>query len=326
MVLNYAKVYGQAVDEQYSEIRTSDALWKTPATNRVQWNGGKHVKVPTLSIKNGRKDRKRNDLSHSNIADYSNDWVDYVVQFDREWETTVDPKDVDETNGLVTIATVTDEFNRTEKIPEQDKYMYSTLFKRKVERDGLTSGDIYSTVLTEENILDVFDEMMTNMDENEVDGSRHLYITSTVYNMLKRAEIKNKYVVMNGNVIDRNVHSIDEVDIVKVPSKRMKTDFDFTDGARDKAGAQQIQMFLIADGVHLAPHKYSFVSLEAPSAGNHGLYDYYENEFADVFMYKNKSHGYAVAIAPNKAQNVVEGDKKDAQPQQPAQADKPQGK
>ena len=135
-LLNYAEAYGQAVDEKYAAIRTSDSLWKTPANNSLRWDGPNHVKVPMVSILDGRRDRKRNNVALGKMADYSNDWEDFKLAFDREWETSVDPRDVDDTNGIMTIAKITDEFNRTLKVPEQDKYMYSKLFKEMVRIYG----------------------------------------------------------------------------------------------------------------------------------------------------------------------------------------------
>lgn len=304
--LNYAEVYSKAVDDHYANIRTSDKLWKTPTTNKVEWTGGKHIKVPSVSVASGRSDRTRNSLEKGKIAEYSNEWQDFVVEFDREWETTVDPKDVDETNYLTTIAKITDTFNTDWKIPEQDMFMYSQLFKRKIELDGANSVDVRSKVLTEDNIIETFDDMMCQMDEAGVTGARHLYVTYPVRNMLKNASFKNRVATMNGEGdITRSIHSLDDVDINPVPSRLMKTDVDFTNGAVAKDSAQQIEMFLIADGVHVAPRKYTFVSLDAPSVSNHGLYDYYENEYADVFIFKNKSRGYSVVTAPQQAKNVT---------------------
>lgn len=304
-LLNYAEAYGQAVDERYAAIRTSDSLWKTPANNSLRWDGPNHVKVPMVSILDGRRDRKRNNVALGKMADYSNDWEDFKLSFDREWETSVDPRDVDDTNGIMTIAKITDEFNRTLKIPEQDKYMYSKLFKEKVRIEGAENDGIINLELTEQNVLRQFDKMMTAMDEAEVEGNRTLYITPAVNELLKNAQITNRFAMANGSGdIQRTVHSLDDVTINVVPSSRMKTDYDFTVGAADKAGAQQIQMFLIAENVHVAPDKYQFAGLQEPSALTQGNYLYYESEFADVFMFQNKSKGYAAVVKPADTANA----------------------
>jgi hypothetical protein len=295
--LNYAEGYGQAVDERYSAIETSADLWNASANSMVKWNGSKHVKIPRVDVKDGRRDRTRNQLGTPSIADYSNEWDDYELKFDRYWSTSVDPVDVDETNGIMTITKITDEMNRTLKVPEKDCYMYSKLFQEKARLSKDGSG-IIQQKLDESNVLKAFDDMMVSMDESEVTGTRTLYVTASVNAMLKRADIANRYASINGQAIIRTVHSIDDVNIKVVPSRRMLTHYDFSNGAVPATDAKQIEMFLITDGIHLAPNKYSFVGITAPNALTQGNYLYYEREFSDVFMLTNKQAGYSAVIDP----------------------------
>lgn len=302
MVLNYAEAYQAAVDEQYASERKSQALWNTANNSKFDWAGPNSIKVSMMDIKGGRRNRKRNTIDGVKSADYSLDWETYKLSFDRDWEVSVDPSDVDDTNGIATIVKVTDEFNRTVKVKEQDKYMFSKLYQEKLQRDKTGNG-LVEKELTPENILEVFDDLMVQMDEASVTGTRTLYVTNPVRRILKQAETLGRYPVINADngAINRTVYSLDDVNIVSVPSELMKTDYDFDNDGVVKAGAKQIQMFLIAEGVHIAPSKYNFVGFQEPATLTKGNYLYYEREFSDVFILQNKVAGYAAVTAPDKA-------------------------
>ncbi|TPR48185.1 hypothetical protein DY037_07275 [Apilactobacillus micheneri] len=303
--VNYAVEYGAIVDQKYLPKRTSDALWRSPSNNMVKWDG-LHVKIPKLSVNGGSTYRKTNDLGLGEIADYSNDWEDKVIRFARQWKTAVDPTTVKGTDAIVTMAKITDYHNAEDVVKEQDCYMYSTLFKEKqrINKEKVANGElkdandgIYDKALDETNVLSVFDDMMTQMDESSVTGTRMLYTTPQIANMLKRAEYVNRSAGIDpsGNV-HRAVNSIDDVTIVKVPSQFMRTDFDFSNGTKDKDGSKQIQMFMIVNGVQLAPQSYSYAGIQDKSPLTNGNYLYYESRLGDVFMLDNKASAYSVAI------------------------------
>ncbi|TPR21442.1 capsid protein [Apilactobacillus timberlakei] len=293
-MLNYAEDYKTAYDEKFRPLLTSSDLWASPSNNTFKFDGTSHIKVPEISVDSGRTDRKRNDLSMGHLADYSNDWTDYKLRFDREWKASVDPRDVDDTKQLTTIGNITGEYNRSQKVPEQDCYMYSELFKQKAASDA---DGVHTETLDENNVLKAFDGMMERMDNFSVTGERQLYVTPKINKILERANVQNRLASVNGNGnIDRSVYSLDDVTIKVVPASRMKTDFDFSVGVKQKDSAKQIQMFLIVNGVQIAPDKYQFAGLQAPSALTNGNYLYYESEFADVFLLKNKMAGYEVYV------------------------------
>lgn len=320
-MINYAIDYGKAVDEAFGGTRYSNDLWNASANSRITFDGASHIKVQVIRVNEGRRDRTRRSLENGNYNNWSNDWEDYKLSFDREWSTLVDPRDVDDTNGVATIAKVTEVYNKFEKIPEQDRYMFSKLYKEKVEKDGADS--IIQKDLNEENILQTFDSMITEMKEKRVATGLQLYVTTPVAQILKNAKdiYRTVSVDAGSQSINRIVKSLDEVEIKEVPSDLMMTDFDFEVGSELKDGAQQIEMFLIADGCHIAPDKYDFVGFQAPSALTKGNNLYYESEFSDVFLLKELTAGYQAVVAPGKggsnnnaqqpANNAKQDDKQD---------------
>lgn len=300
MTINYATAYQLGLQQRYSAngLLYSQRLWNSPSNSLIKFTGAKTVKLPKLLITSGRKDRNRRTITTAE-ANYSNDWETYELKNERYWSTLVDPSDVDETNQTVSIANITKVYNDEEKIPEMDKQMFSSLYDRKVTLSGEDSIKILE--LTTANILDVFDTLMTDMDEAEVPGEgRVLYLTPTVRKILKEAEgiSRSLSVQSNNGTIDRRVMRLDEVEILPVPSARFKTLYDFTDGAKDAEGAQQISMMLIHIPCMAAPQKYDFVALDAPSAKTAGNWLYYEQSYDDVLLFETKAEGVAFVVAP----------------------------
>ncbi len=181
-------------------------------------------------------------------------------------------------------------------MPEMDRQMYSKLYQEKV---AAADGGIYTDTLDEKNILQAFDDMMVNFDEARIPGNnRELYLTPKVNAILKRAEAINRQLTLEGNGnIARTVYSLDDVNINVVPSDLMQTAFDFTTGSKAVDDAKQIQMFLIYNGVQIAPQKYSFVGFDAPTASNSGNYLYYEQSYDDVLLLKTKTAGIEFVTA-----------------------------
>lgn len=300
-IVNYADKYQKAVQKGFYDghLFTSD-LWLSPSNKLIDFDGAKHIKVPRLTILEGRKDRQRRKITDIK-ANYSNDWDSYELTNERYWETLVDPHDVNETNYAVTIANITRQFNLDEKMPEMDKYMFSKLFLEKQTKDG--GKGITTDTLDEKNILTAFDNMMTDFDEARIPSQgRFLYVTTKVNAMLKRAETINRSLVLKDpNNIDRSVHSLDDVSIIVVPTDLMQTAYDFTVGAKTIDDSKQIDMMLISNGAQIAPEKYNFVGFDDPMAINSGNCLYYESSYNDVLLLNTKTAGIQFVISDKAA-------------------------
>lgn len=294
--VNYADKYQSAIQQAFYDGHLYSAdLWNSPSNSVIQFDGAKHIKVPRLQIDEGRRDRARRTITQP-AANYSNDWDSYELKNERYWSTLVDPSDVDESNMVVSIANITKQFNLDEKMPEMDRQMFSKLYQEKVAADD---GGLHEDTLDEKNILTAFDDMMVNFDEARIaQAGRILYVTPKVNAILKRAEAMNRELTLKDpNNVQRTVYSLDDVTIKVVPSDLMQTAYDFTVGSKVKDDAKQIQMFLIFNGVQIAPQKYSFVGFDAPSAANSGNYLYYEQSYDDVLLLKTKTKGIEFVTA-----------------------------
>lgn len=293
MAVNYATQYQSALQQQFTSALRFGALFATPNNSLVRWTGAKTIQVPNITT-GGYVDVNR-DAVTGFTRRVDNNWTALTLEHDREFSTLVDPMDIDETNMALSIANITRVFNSEHKIPEMDKYAASKLFA-----EYIGAGEtVDETVLDAASILTVFDTMMENMDEAEVPTEgRILYLTPTMNTVLKNADKVQKSIINSAQTgsANRNVRSIDEVTIVTVPSSRMKTAYNFTDGAVADPTARQINMILIHPVAVYTPQKYEFVSIDEPSAKTGGKNLYYERKYWDLFIVEQKAAGIQMAV------------------------------
>ena len=277
--LNYATQYAQALAQAYPFVLHFAALRSTENDARYKWTGANTIQIPTLKT-TGRVDGNRDTIGTAK-RNYDNEWEPKTLANHRKWSTLVHPMDIDETNQVASISNITKVFNEEQKFPEMDAYLVSKMYADWTEAGGVAD----TTALTEANVLQKFDAYMEAMDDANVPATgRILYCTPTMKGILKRAQELSRYIQNGEHAVNRNVHSLDDVQIEAVPSSLMKTAYDFTEGYKAGAGAKQINMMLVHPSAVITPEKYSFAQLDAPSAGSEGKYIYFEESYDDVFI------------------------------------------
>ena len=281
-VLNYVTTFLPRLVEMYGHLSCSDDLYHS--NPGIEVKNTKDIRIPSIKV-GGYKDHNRGVLGF-NTGSYSNDWITKSLDHDRDIEFAVDPMDVDETAQVVSISNIQANFERTQAIPEQDCYTFSKIYTE-AKRVG---ANINNTVLTKENILDMLDADMEAFAEAGVPLERCiLYVTPTVNRTLKNAEGIQRYLEANGGAnIDRRVHSVDDINKIKeVPSDRLKTIYNFTDGCIPDAAAKQINYILIDPECQVSRMKYSYVNVFTPG---------HDSRTADNYLYQNRKFNGTFAI------------------------------
>lgn len=293
--INYATEYKTALSNAYPNVLHFGALFARKQDADYKWTGAKTIEVPSITTK-GRTDANRDSIG-SKARNFNNAWTPLTLRNHRKWGTLVHPSDIRETEQAVSIANITKTFNETQKFPEMDKYLISTLYS-----DWSGTGRIgLAVTLTTSNVLTYFDYMMEIATEKNVPASgRILYVTPAVDTILKNAQaFYRNYDVKNESAsIQRAVSYLDTVSIEVVPSDHMLTAYDFTEGAVRGASAKQIQMFLVHPSAVITPVNYEFAQLDPPSAGSEGKWDYFEESQEDVFIMPNKEFGLDFLTEP----------------------------
>ena len=217
-------------------------------------------------------------------------WEAHDLQMDRDWDTLVDPMDIDETNEVATIANVTRTFNQFQKVPEQDAYMSS-----KLAGFAAAFGGTSTVSLTSNSILEEWDKAIAYMTNQRVNRDRvRCKMTPTCYKLLKQAVGLTRFIEVTNGIqnVDRNIARLDGITIEEVPEDMMKTAYTFTTGwAINTSTAQQINFLLYDPMAIAAPIIYDTSMMSAPTAQSKGKYLYYERYYYDVFILSQRQAG-----------------------------------
>lgn len=295
MAINYAEQYGTALAQAFPNVLHFGALYSTPNNSIYKIVDAKTIKIPVITTK-GRKAGNRDTIGGF-TRNHDNDWEVKTLTNHREWETMIHPQDVNQSNMIASIQNATKVFNEEQKFPEMDCYCVSKIHELK---NAVDSGSDDNTVLTVDNVLEVVDKFMEQMDEANVPATgRILYVTPKVNTLIKNAKAMMRTVNLNGNtgVIKREISRIDELQIEPaVPSKLMKTVYNFDEGAKPGSSAKQINMMMIHPWAVLTPVSYAFAQMEEPSAHSKGKYLYFEESFEDIFILNKRSKAIAFNV------------------------------
>ena len=291
-VYQYAEQFTQFLAQKYEKELCSDALLHS--NPQITFLNAQTIKLPRLTL-SGYKDHTR--TAGFNAGTISNDWEPKKLAHDRDIEFFVDPMDIDETNLALSVANIQNTFETEQAIPEKDCYNFSKLHTELTNFHGRIDS---TTVLTAQNILAIFDEEMSKMDDAgvPVDG-RILYVTPTVNKLLKEADgIQRMITVNSSNAVNRNVHSLDDVTIKMVQSGRMKTKYNFTNGCVAAADADQINFILVHPSCVVARDKYAYISLFTPGTDSRTAdgYLYQNRNYWDLFLIERKVAGCAMHV------------------------------
>ena len=280
--LQYADIFSNILIELYGQSQVSVDLYNS--NSDIQIVNGKNLKIPKLSV-SGYKDHTRGSLGF-NTGSYSNEYETKTLEHDRDIEFVIDPVDVDETNLVVTIANIQKRFETTQAIPEADCYTFSKLYSE-AKRVG---AKIKTTALTTANVLSDFDDNLEAMTDAGVPLDRViLYCTPAYLKLLKNAEgIQRTLEVSGAKGIDRRVHSIDDIGMIKeVPSARFKSIYNLTSGCTADVSAVQMDYMLIDPECQVSRNKYSFITVFEPGT---------DSRTADNYLYQNRKLNGTFAI------------------------------
>lgn len=288
--VNYAAEYSRALANAYPYISYFGDIWASPNSNQYKPGLGKTMYIPSLTVA-GAHAVDRDNITGAFSRRWNNDLQSVTLQMDREWDTLVDPMDIDETNMVTTLANITRTFNELQKVPEMDAFLASTI------AGNVTAPD--NTALTTANILTTWDGYLEAMTNARVNRDRVIaYMTPGTYKLLKEAAGITRFMSVDEGIrgVDRNVARLDGVRVIEVPADLMKTAYDFTEGFVATSAAKQINLLMIDPNAVAAPVKYDISMMSAPTAQSKGKYLYYERYYYGAFVLSQRKAGIVANI------------------------------
>lgn len=279
--LKYADIFSQHIIDMYEQELKSNALFNS--NGDIQIVNGKQIKLPKLSV-SGYKDHSRTSMGF-NAGTYSNDYEVKVLDHDRDIEFAIDPLDIDETNMVVSVANIQKRFETTQAIPELDCYTFSKVYTEAV-RAGAT---VKTTEITSANVINDFDERLIELEDAGVPLDRVIMYVTPAYKALLKEAFTRSY--PNGDKgMDRRIHSIDDINtIITVPSARLKTAYNFTNGCVADTNAGQINYIMIDPEAQVSRVKYSYINVFTPG---------HDSRTADKYVYQNRKFNGTFALDP----------------------------
>ncbi len=290
--VNYAADYARAMADAYPYISYFGEIWGANNADLYKPGMGSTMYIPSLTT-SGARATDRDQVTGTFNRNWNNSVQAVSLDMDREWDTLVDPMDMDETDMVATIANVTKAFTEQQKVPEMDAYLASKLY-------SFATPD--TTSLSISNILGKWDGYLEALANARADRDRVCaYVTPGVYKLLKQATGVNRYmdVSAGGRKVDRNMAYLDGVRIREVPAELMKSAYDFTEGWTPANDAVQINMILVDPDAVAAPVKYEVAMMSEPTAQSKGKYLYYERYYYGAFLLNNRAGGIVVNAAAN---------------------------
>ena len=287
--VNYAAEYSRALAQQYPYLSYFAALLAANNSNKYKSGMGKTMYIPTITV-NGARAVNRNSIDGNFQRNWENQWQAVELQMDREWDTLVDPMDIDETAGVANIANITRAFVEQQKVPEMDAFIAS-----KLASFASAFGGVSTQSLTSSTILTEWDNALAYMTNQRVNRDRVVaYMTPATYKLLKQATGMTRFIEVTSGIrdVDRNIARLDGVTVIEVPDDMMKTVYDFTQGwAVDTTYAQQINFLLVDPEAVAFPVKYETAMVSAPTAQSKGKYLYYERYYYGGFVLDQRQAG-----------------------------------
>lgn len=290
-----AAIYTPILDEVIAAGLTSAPL--TAGASRIKYNGGNTVKIAKLSV-DGYSDYSRSDGYPAGDATLT--WEDHLITMDRGVAFNIDVMDEDETQQTLSATNIIAEFGRTRSVPELDSYRYSKIFQSIVNDTTVRYGyyaPIADTVLgtLQGNIADI---------QNVIGEQEPLvcFISGTAFKALTQSkELSRQLGVQNvtgANGITTKVYDVDGVQLIPVPSARMKTEYTFgAKGYTAKAWAQDMNWIITSPNAAVAFMKHNKMKI-IPAEDNQtaDAEKVLARMYHDCWVYDNKHDAIYVSL------------------------------
>lgn len=280
MAISYAAVFQTVLDKTL--VAASQTAKMEAKSALIKYDGGSTVNIPRLSIA-GMGDYSRS-AGYPNESALQFDYQEVEFDMDRGIKLTLDRLDPNDTNFALTSGVVIGELGRTVTAPEIEAYRFSKIFKRVLDMALVaTLPNAYAYKASEATI---FSQLKADLlaVQDAVGEAEPLTIymnskaASKLYNSTEWRNVKS-IVEVDVNGVKTKFDALDDIPIIRVPSARMRTAYDFAAGTNTwgyspQATAGQINWMIVPDNGAVAVTKTRNVKVFSPD----------ENQGADGWL------------------------------------------
>ncbi len=222
MAINLTTKFTTHVDEMF----TTESKKSLVTNTDFDWTGAHTIKVHkvnTVPMNDYDRDGTgENSSRYGELGTVGNILDEFTLKKDRSFTFVIDKLDKDETGGVIAGASALARQQREIIIPEVDAYTYGVM----VEGAGTKVTDV---ALTEQNVYDEIIKGTETLDDAEVpDTGRVLTVIPAVYRMMKKCpDLNLDCDITAEQKLKGVIATVDGMDVVKVPKKRMPENFGF---------------------------------------------------------------------------------------------------
>lgn len=220
MAIQLAEKYSAKVDERFAKESKSDRV----VNKDYDFVGVQTVKIYSVGTSAMGDYTRTGANRYGTPAELDTTLQEMTMSQDRAFTFTVDKMNEDETMNALNVGKALSRQLREIVMPEIDTYRYTVMATRagtKATPAAITSANIYELITKATEVL----------DENSVPSGRFIVVTPQTYMALKQS----KDVILETNVgqemrLKGIVAQIDGMDIIKMPSSSLPTNFGFLVG------------------------------------------------------------------------------------------------
>ncbi len=223
--------YASKLTEQLDKLFVQSAVtgFLTDNALRAKFVGAHTVLIPDMEL-SGLGDYDRANGFADGSVTVSNTSI--TLTQDRGRSFMLDAQDEDEAGAANLAGQVLGEFVRTKVVPEVDAYCLSKLAG--IATDAAQTDTLASGETLDANVFALLQRLINKVRDNVgYDETLVAFVDPTVYDALMATPEISRYLRMDEfskGEIHTQVHHIDNVAILPVPSSRMKTAYDYLDG------------------------------------------------------------------------------------------------
>lgn len=300
MANNFTNGYATIFMKVLDELMVQEAVtgWMEQNAGQVQYNGGKTVKVPKMTM-SGLGNYSRS--TGYPAGDVSLEYETFTMTQDRGRKLSVDSMDVNETNFIPNASKVASEFQREHVVPEIDAYRISKLATLAITADESCE---YSYTVAKATILDKF---LSLLGATKKAGFRNQPLvafatTDAVTALESAAGDKIRAATFSQGGLNFTVPSINGCPIIEVDDSRMVSAINIkSDGWEKGSSAADINFMIIPRKAPIAiskQNKGKFFTPDENQDADAWVYDY--RRYHDLWVMDNKVNGIAVNFKDSK--------------------------
>ncbi len=289
-------LFKQACDQQMIEGATSG--WMEANAGQVKYSGGREIKIPTLST-DGLGDYDKN--SGYPRGKVSLTYQTKTMSMDRGVGFLLDRIDVDESGFIASASATMSTFQSENVVPEVDAYRYSTLYKL---ISGAGNSKAY--IPSPSTILSTLKSDITAIED--VCGAADLVIIMpyTVADILDSTDKLQRQINVGSfrqGSADISVKTLNGHPIIRVPSARMFTNYDFMSGEtafgfEKAADAKQINWIVCPRTAPIAVSKTDGIKIFDPATTQGAdAWTIEYRKFHDIWVKDNRLKAMRASVA-----------------------------